>query len=330
MSPYFATIFNKDSDFFLVPWNGYAVDYIAGILVICCSGFITLSTHGSSWANVVVTGTQVLVMTLIVIMGFIKADHQNLPAFFPFGARGVFDAAGFVFFNYIGFDAVSTLAEEVKSPRRDLPRGLLWGLGLVVLCYVLMGFNLGSMVPYQSVDPILGFTAAFTYQGFKWAQYIIALSACLSAMTGVLIGSLAVARYVAAVGRSHMVFPFLSYIHPRFQTPAAATGLLMVVTLPIAVLVDLSTLRSLTSVGTLVVYAVVALGLMWNRYHIKERGRQGVIKPAVFLGLLVVMCIIMGACYAANIPWYGYVIIIGIHLAITAGMQWMVPQVSMT
>jgi APA family basic amino acid/polyamine antiporter len=131
---------------------------------------------------------------LILILGFIKANPSNLTPFMPYGVRGIFDGASFVFFSYIGFDCVSTLAEETKNPSVDMPAGIVGCILIATTVYVLMATCIVLMVPYKQIDTGASFATAMKQVNFPWASYIVALGALLGIVTGVLANIMGVAR----------------------------------------------------------------------------------------------------------------------------------------
>jgi APA family basic amino acid/polyamine antiporter len=108
-----------------------------------------------------VTISQLVVIAIILVAGFTKANPANLTPFLPYGTRGMFDGAAFCFFSFIGFDCVSTLAEEVKNPKVDMPVGIVGCISFVTLVYCLMALCLVMMVPHQQIDVSASFAAAF-------------------------------------------------------------------------------------------------------------------------------------------------------------------------
>lgn len=167
-APYFASLCNQPSDFFTYEWNGYEIDWFAfGIPLLMTA----LQLHGmrdSATVNLIITCVHLVIMGFIIILGFTRGKAENFTPFAPFGWREVFNGAAQLFFSYIGFDCVSTAAEEVINPKKDMPVGILGSVSIVTVIYVLMGAVLSLMVPYDLIDPAAPFTAAFEYAGWNW------------------------------------------------------------------------------------------------------------------------------------------------------------------
>lgn len=173
-APYLGQLVGKGSEYFTFPApGGLAVDPLAAGLVAVCCALVVTSTEHSNTTNLVLTVLHILVVLLIMIVGFTKADLANARPFLPpqFGVRGVFQGASFVFFSFIGFDCVSTMAEEVKKPARDMPVGIISCITFVTVVYVLMGLSLVLMVPRAQIDPAAAFAAAFQAAGMPWMRW---------------------------------------------------------------------------------------------------------------------------------------------------------------
>lgn len=283
-APYLGELFAQGENFGVIQAGGLAIDIPAAALVMFCVGILSFSTGGSSWFNIVVTGTQFVVILVILIVGFTKANPANLTSnFLAFGPRGIFNGASFVFFSFIGFDAVSTLAEEVGRPQFDMPVGIVGCIALVTAIYTTMGLCLVMMVPYSQISTATSFAQAFSHVGYTWAKHLVALGALLGITTGVLVGVMGQSRILASLSRTHLCPPLLARVHPRYQTPIVATVFLGVITAVIAVFTAFDALVDMVSAGTLLVFAVVALALIWHRFHVPSAGVvRGVVAP--FLG----------------------------------------------
>jgi APA family basic amino acid/polyamine antiporter len=154
---YFATLCNHQPNDFRIEAHGLSEDYkyldpIAIVIIATICVLAVLSTRGSSRFNYIASFIHVVVILFIVIAGLIKADTKNYTPFAPFKARGVFQASAVLFFAYVGFDAVSTMAEETKNPARDIPIGLVGSMVITTLAYCLMAVTLCLMQSYKTVD----------------------------------------------------------------------------------------------------------------------------------------------------------------------------------
>ena len=201
---YFATLINKHPDDLRIIAHGLTEDYnhldpvAVGIIAIMCL-FAATSTKGSSKLNYVASIVHIIVIFFIIICGLMKADVKNYRDFDHYGVRGVFKASAVLFFAYVGFDAVSTMAEETKNPARDIPIGLVGSMVITTVLYCALAVTLCLMQPFRKIDIDAPFSVAFEAVGWKWAKYVVAAGA-LKGMTSVLlVGAVGQARQVRIV-----------------------------------------------------------------------------------------------------------------------------------
>jgi len=179
-----------------------------------------------------------------------------------FGFFGVVAAASIVFFAYIGFDVVATTAEETRNPQRDMPRGILWSLGICAVLYMAVAVVVTGMAKYSSLDTGAPLAKAFSDNGVEWASKVISLGAICGITTVILVLLLGQARVLFAMSRDNLLPPALAQVHPRFGTPWLITIGTGVVVALMAGFVPLAKLSELTSIGTLFAFVVVALGVI--------------------------------------------------------------------
>ncbi|WIA31201.1 hypothetical protein OEZ86_001201 [Tetradesmus obliquus] len=325
-APYFSMLVNQPADKFITPWQGYNLDWWAFGLSLAITILLTLGTKESSRFNIIVTLAHVVLVVFIIIAGLVKSKPSNAQPFFPFEIRGVFNGAALVFFSYIGFDSVACSAEEVRNPKRDLPLGILGALGVVTICYMLMSAVLVMMVPLAALDKGASFAAAFSYVNMDWARYIVALGALMGIITTTLVGMYATSRIVAAVGRQHILPPFLARVHPRWATPYVATISQGIASAVIALFTDFADLAEMVSISTLFAFWMVALALIWHRYCQPGTGTAPPMKHRAMVG--VHMGIIVAASLAFTIvyqlhqqAWIGLVVCAAVAIAATISLH---------
>jgi amino acid transporter len=240
------------------------------------------------------------VIILVIALGAFYVKPQNWSPFAPNGAAGVLKGVSAVFFAYIGFDAISTTAEECKNPQRDLPRGMIYSLVICTVLYVLISLALTGMVSYKSLsvgDPL---AYVFGPEGVNihWVSGIIAVSAVIAMATVLLVFQLGQPRIWMSMSRDGLLPPIFSSIHPKFKTPwfsTIVTGL--VVAIP-SLFMNLTEVTDLTSIGTLFAFVLVSGGvlILQNSNQRIERGfktpyiNSKFIAPALF-------ALILGAIY---------------------------------
>lgn len=300
---YFATLLNHNPDDFLIKAHNLADGYnmldpiAVGVCVIICI-FAVLSTKGSSRLNYLASIFHILVILFIIIAGLTKADLSNYRPFAPFGARGVFRSSAVLFFAYIGFDAVSTMAEETKRPARDIPIGLVGSMVITTLAYCLMAVTLCLMQPYGQIDIHAPFSVAFKAVGWDWAKYIVAAGALKGMTTVLLVGAVGQARYMTHIARTHMLPPWFAQVNSRTGTPVNATIVMLSATAIIAFFTKLNILADLLSISTLFIFMLVAVALLVRRYYV-----SGVTTPADRNKLLACLFLIIGSSVATATYW---------------------------
>ncbi|GJN13746.1 hypothetical protein PR202_gb00487 [Eleusine coracana subsp. coracana] len=253
------------------------VDLVAVGVILLITVCICYSTKESSSVNLVLTAVHVVFILFIIVMGFVHGDARNLtrpadPArnpggFFPHGAVGVFNGAAMVYLSYIGYDAVSTMAEEVRHPARDIPVGVSGSVVLVTALYCLMAASMSMLLPYDKIDPDAPFSGAFTGRdGWGWVSNVIGGGASLGILTSLMVAMLGQARYLCVIGRSGVMPAWLAKVHSTTATPINASAFLGVLTAALALFTELDVLLNLVCIGTLFVFYMVANAVIFRRY----------------------------------------------------------------
>lgn len=261
-------------------------------------------------SNVMVV-LKLAIIIAVILVGAFYIDMDNYTPFNPGGMSGIMAGVSAVFFTYIGFDAISTLAEESKNPERDLPRGMFLSLLICTVLYILISLVLTGMVPYTKlgVDDPLAF--ALEYKGVHWLEYIVAVSAVI-AMTGVLlVFQMGQPRIWMSMSRDGLLPKSFSKIHPKFKTPSYSTFVTgLVVGLPIF-FTDESFVLDFTSIGTLFAFVLVTGGVLLLPKREKGEGK-GFRLPYlngkwIFLGLLIVSVLLIYTQIPSYFPelWSG-------------------------
>ena len=210
------------------------------------------------------------VIFLIIVMGAYYAHPDNWSPFTPNGMSGVLKGVSAVFFAYIGFDAISTTAEECKNPQRDLPRGMIYSLVICTVLYVLLALVLTGMVKYTQLNVGDPLAMIFDQRGLHWIGGIVAVSAIIATASVLLVFQLGQPRIWMSMSRDGLLPKIFSKIHPKFKTPSFSTILTgFVVAIP-ALFLNLDFVLALTSIGTLFAFVLVCGGVLVLRGQ-KER-----------------------------------------------------------
>ncbi|XP_073129299.1 cationic amino acid transporter 1-like [Henckelia pumila] len=329
---YFATLCNHKPESFRIHANGLPDGYnhldpiaVAVVAAIClCAVY---STKASSRFNYVASVIHLIVIVFIIVCGLIKADTSNYTPFAPFGPRGIFKASAVLFFAYVGFDAVSTMAEETKNPAKDIPIGLVGSMTITTLLYCLLAITLCLMQPYGMIDVDAPFSRAFELVGWNWAKYIVAAGA-LKGMTSVLlVGAVGQARYLTHIARTHMMPPWFAKVHEKTGTPINATIAMLTATAIICFFTKLDILSNLLSISTLFIFMLVALAILVRRYYVSgETTIQNRNKLIAFILLILGSSIVTSIYWALSDGWIAYCITVPIWLLSTAALWMLVPQ----
>ncbi|VFQ85457.1 unnamed protein product [Cuscuta campestris] len=331
---YLATLFNRDPQSLLIRADALAEGYnrldpIAVVVCFVICIIAILSTKGSSRLNYIASFVHMIVIVFIIVVGLVKSNPDNFARpFMPFGPRGVFKAAAVLYFAYVGFDAVSTMAEETKNPAKDIPIGLVGSMVITTTIYCLLAVTLCMMQKYDTIDANAPFSIAFKNVGWSWAQYIVAFGA-LKGMTSVLlVGAVGQARYLTHIARTHMMPPWFSHVDSKTGTPINATATMMAATAIIAFFTKLDILANLLSIATLFIFMLVAIALLVRRYYATgqttPRDRNRFI---VFLSLILASSVGTAAYWAlSESGWVAYCVTVPVWLLATAGIRFLVPR----
>lgn len=249
-------------------------------------------------ASNMMVAVKLTVVLMVIVVGFFYVDAANWTPFLPEGWTGVFAGVSGVFFAYIGFDAISTTAEECHNPQRDLPRGMFYSIIICTVLYILISLVLTGMVDYKElrVDDPLAFV--FGRRGVNWMSGVIAVSAVFAMASVMLVFQLGQPRIWMSMSRDGLLPEKFSNIHPRYGTPAFATiitGLL--VGIPIF-FIDMATVVDLCSIGTLFAFILVCGGVLILHKH-RDLPRK--FKVPYFNGRILVP-----AVYLLVMLWLGF------------------------
>jgi APA family basic amino acid/polyamine antiporter len=209
---------------------------------------------------------KLLAIGVFVAMASSHVDPANWTPFIPFGWEGVTGGAALIFFAYIGFDAVSTAAEEARNPQRDLPVGILVSLAVCTLIYMVVAGLLTAVVPYPTLNVGSPVADVMLRLGYPWAAGLIAAGAIAGLTTVMLVLFYGLTRVFLAMSRDGLLPPVFARISPRTQTPVRvilASGLLIAV---VAGLTPIGDVAELVNIGTLAAFFLVCLGVVSLRY----------------------------------------------------------------
>ncbi len=212
-------------------------------------------------------------LALFVGVGIFYVDSANWTPFAPNGWQGIHQGAAIVFFAFIGFDAVSTAAEETKDPQRSMPIGILGSLAICTLIYVVVGGIATGLVPYTDLKGSDPLARAFELRGVRWMHLVLALGAVISMTAVLLVFQLGQTRIFFSMSRDGLLPSWFRRIHPRYGTPFATTIWTGVIVAVLSSVLDDDETYDLTNIGTLFAFLVVCLGVLALRIKEPDRPR---------------------------------------------------------
>lgn len=245
--------------------NGTYINLPAVIIIFVIGSLLSLGMKESTRFNAILVALKISAVLLFIIVGVFYVKPENWSPFLPYGMSGVFTGAALVFFAYLGFDAVSSAAEEVKNPQRNMPIGIIGSLVICTILYVAVSLVLTGIVPYQQLnvaDPV-AFAMKFVEQ--DWVAGFISLSAVIGMLTVMLVMMYGGTRLLLAFSRDGLMPKMLKELHPKRKTPMKNTFIFTIVISVIAGLVPLGTLAEMVNMGTLIAFIFVSAGILYLR-----------------------------------------------------------------
>ena len=252
------------------------VNLPAFAIVVFITWLLLRGVSESARANNIMVVVKLLALALFVGVGVTKINPVNYHPFAPNGFAGIHHGAAIVFFAYIGFDAISTAAEETKNPQRNLPIGILGGLAICTVIYVIVGAVLTGMVPYRELDPSLhADPLAYALQrvGMQGAGWLVALGAVFSMTAVLLVFQYGQPRIFFAMARDGLLPKWAARVHHKTRVPYATTLLTGLFVALWSLIGDAGETYDLTNIGTLFAFALVCIGVLVLRYTQPERPR---------------------------------------------------------
>jgi APA family basic amino acid/polyamine antiporter len=241
---------------------GAIVNLPAVLIILVITALLIVGIRESATFNSIVVALKVGVVLFVIAAG---ADHvrpENWQPFAPYGVAGITAGSALVFFAYIGFDSVTTAAEESRRPERDMPIGILGSLAICTLLYLAVSAVITGMVPLAQIDKTAPLASAFRDVGFHAAASLISVGAIVGLTTVLLVLLLGQSRIFFAMSRDGLLPPLFSHIHPRFRTPHVSTMLVGTAVAALAGFAPLKLLAELVSIGTLFAFVVVSVGVI--------------------------------------------------------------------
>ncbi len=263
----------------------------AAIIILIITALLARGTKESGTVNAVIVALKICVVLFFIAIGvghIVPANYHLPPhplptgggmdmgGFTPFGWSGMLGGAAFIFFAYIGFDAVSTTAEEAKNPGRDLPFGIISSLIICTILYIIVVLVLNGVVPYYTLNNAFPVAYAVNHMGLSWgpaASVIISLGAIAGLTTVLLVMMFGQSRIFYAMSRDGLIPPSFTRVHPTWRTPIYSTVFFGICISAIAAFTPINIVGSLTNMGTLFAFILVSIAVpILRRRHPELRG----------------------------------------------------------
>lgn len=300
------------------PWDGGIVNIPAALIVVLMSLFLIRGTEGSSIFNGFIVFLKVAVILIFVVLGWKYINAENYVPYIPantgtlgeFGLSGVLRGAAIVFFAFLGFDAVSTAAQETKNPKRDMPVGILGSLLICTILYMVFAYVMTGVAHYsefagqQGIAPVavaidhMGHADAsgMIHPDYPWLNRAIVLAILFGYCSVIMVTLLGQSRVFLSMSRDGLLPPFFSKIHEKYRTPAHSNLLFMVVVGGLAAFVPARVAGEMTSIGTLFAFTLVCAAVLIVRKSMPDvhRAFKTPFVPVVpILGILTCLCMML-------------------------------------
>ena len=271
--------------------TGTVCNLPAFLVVLLVTIILVIGIRESARFNAAMVMLKLVVVLFVIIVGAGYVDTKNWHPFMPNGWTGVGKGSAYIFFAYIGFDSVSTHAEEAKNPQRDVPIGIIASLVLCTILYILVAAVLTGMIPYTQIDVDAPVAHAFKARGLPVAEFLISLGAVVGITSVLLVLLLSQARVLLAMARDGLIpKSFFAAVHPRFRTPHKATILTGIIVATIAAIFPLKLLADLVNIGTLMAFVIVCAAVIVMRYtnpHVHRPFRTPFMPVVPILGMFM-------------------------------------------
>ncbi|HXJ32398.1 MAG TPA: amino acid permease [Candidatus Eisenbacteria bacterium] len=281
--------------------TGAVCNLPAFLVVLLITVILVVGIRESASFNAAMVILKLVVVLFVIILGAGYVETKNWHPFLPYGMPGVFKGAAYIFFAYIGFDSVSTHAEEAKNPQRDVPIGIIASLILCTILYILVAAVLTGMIPYDKIDIDAPVAHAFKARGLPVAEFLISLGAVVGITSVLLVLLLSQARVLLAMARDGLIpKSFFAAVHPRFRTPHKATILTGILVATIAAIFPLKLLADLVNIGTLMAFVIVCAAVI-----VMRRTNPNVARPfrTPWVPLVPIAGILMNLAMMFSLGW---------------------------
>ncbi|GAB3423165.1 amino acid permease [Niabella aquatica] len=324
------------------PWDGGMINLPAVLVVVLMSLLLIRGTKESAMVNSIIVALKVSVVLIFIILGWGYINYSNYDPYIPpnegngiFGFSGIMRAAGIVFFAYIGFDAVSTAAQEAKNPGKDMPKGILISLLICTLLYILFAHVMTGVTSYKSFqgqDGIAPVAVAIEHMGkadangvyhadYPWLNRAIIVAILAGYMSVILVMLMGQSRVFYSMSRDGLVPKVFSKVHPVYRTPSRNNLVFMLLVSLFAAFIPARIVGEMTSIGTLFAFILVCIGIIVMRKALPNAPRAFKTPLVPFIPIMgVITCLYMMIALPPD-TWIRLILwmIIGMDIYLTYG-----------
>jgi len=254
--------------------NGGIINLPAMLIVFLIMSLLITGVKESSRINNIIVAIKIAVILLFIFIGVNYINPSNYIPFFPYGLTGVFQGAGIIMFAYIGFDTLTTAAEEVKNPQKTIPIALIGALVISSILYIIVSTILNGIFPYYVYKDVAA-PVAFALQqvGFNWASIVVSVGAICGLTSVILVGLFGQSRVLFAISRDGLLPEIFSKLHNKFKTPTIGILFISIITGILAAFTPIEAAVQLANIGSLAAFVVVAVAviiLRWKQPEIRR------------------------------------------------------------
>lgn len=285
------------------------VNLPAVLIVVAITAVVIRGTQGSAWVNATIVALKVSVVLVFIALGWQYIDPANYQPYIPantgtfgeFGLSGILRGAGVIFFVFIGFDIVATMAQEAKKPQRDMPIGIIGSLVVCTILFVLFGHVMTGLANYTEFkDSAAPVAIAIEKTPYAWLSQAIIVAILVGYTSVILVDLLGQSRVFFSMSRDGLLPKIFSEIHPRFQTPFKSNILLATLISAFAGLVPIQVVGEMTSIGTLLAFVMVCLAVIIMRKQQPDAPRAF---RTPWVPLVPIMGILTCLLMMVSLPW---------------------------
>jgi APA family basic amino acid/polyamine antiporter len=298
------------------PMAGGIMDLPAILITALVTWLLYIGVSESAKINNIIVGVKIFVILVFIILGVTHINSAYYHPFAPYGAKGIMSGAAIIFFAFIGFDAVSTAAEETVNPKRDIPRGLTICMIAVIILYISVAIILTGMVPFKSIDINNALPGALSRIGINWGSSLVGVGAVIGMISTLLVTLYGQVRIFMVMSRDGLLPKPFSHVSKKHGTPELCTIITGVVTAVMAGLLPLDVIMDLCNIGTLFAFILVSIGVVVLRKTMPNFERKFKCPGVPYTPILTVVFCIYLMISLPIVTWIRFAIWLAIGLGI--------------